>query len=197
MLRGSGVWALIPSSLVPGASGPPWGLRLLTSVRNPLPSRLSIILGAWFILTGPLTGSVPSSPPGSQAPPPTAPAPWLPTLIQSAVSKAEVRPHCVPSPSNLSVLLHSFLEIRFQTPGLQLRGTPDPWGPPHPPSPVLAPRHRPRAPAFSSLLLRLGSGLLIPGWVVFSSRAAQHIFFLTHCSAGHLSTAPRLLCVHP
>ena len=55
---------------------------------------------------------------------------------------------------------------------------------------------RPLVLAFS-LLLRVGSWLLIPKWVVFSSRAVQHIFFLTHCSTRHLSTAPHcFVCTH-
>ena len=94
------------------------------------------------------------------------------------------------------MLPHSFLEMRFQTPGLQLRGMPRPWGT-RPPAPSWHLATRPLAPAFSPLLLRVGSGLLIPGWVVFSSRAAQHVFFLTHCSACPLSTAPHCFVCTP
>ena len=65
MLRGpgSGLSSMALSFL--GPRGPPWGLGLLTSFRNPLPSLLGVILGTWFMLTGSLTRSVPSSPPGS------------------------------------------------------------------------------------------------------------------------------------
>ena len=54
-----------------GLGGLPGSFGLLTSFRNPLPSPLGVIIGTWFVLSGPLTGSVPSSPPGSRAPPPT------------------------------------------------------------------------------------------------------------------------------